>query len=239
MNDPLVEIIILTLNGKEDTIKCLRSLERTRYSNFRVSVVDQNSTDGTPDLIARDFPSVNLIRLKENRGFCGGNNLVLRESKADYCVLLNNDTEQDPDWLSALVRVAEQDPTVASLQPKVLSMREPEKLEYAGAAGGFMDIYGYPICQGRVFDQLEEDHGQYDESRDIFWSCGVAMFLRMSVLRKVGVLDELMFIYAEELDSAGASIWPVTGCVTSPNPSFTIWAAAPWPANSSAIARNT
>ncbi len=79
-------------------------------------------------------------------------------------------------------------------------MREPHKFEYAGAGGGFMDIYGYPICQGRVFDELEEDQGQYDEARDIFWSCGVAMFLRTEVLRKVGYLDESMFIYAEELD---------------------------------------
>jgi len=200
MNEPLVEIILLTLNGKEDTIKCLNSLRRTRYGNFRVTVVDQNSSDGTPALIAKEFPWANLVRNAENTGFCKANNLILTRSEAKYCVLLNNDTEQDSDWLSALVNVAEHDVTVAALQPKVLSMRDPGRFEYAGAAGGFMDIYGYPLCRGRVFDHVEEDHGQYDDCREIFWSCGVAMFLRMEVLKKVGYLDELMFIYAEELD---------------------------------------
>jgi GT2 family glycosyltransferase len=200
MNAPLVEVIILTLNGKGDTVKCLQSLARCSYPNFRVTVVDQNSSDGTPAVIEKEFPWVNLIRNPRNTGFCEGNNIVLKQSEAAYCVLLNNDTEQDPDWLTTLVNVAEQDPEIATLQPKVLSMREPHKFEYAGAAGGFMDIYGYPLCQGRVFDRLEEDNGQYDVQRDIFWSCGVAMFLRMEVLKRVGYLDELMFIYAEELD---------------------------------------
>lgn len=200
MKEPPVEIIILTLNGIDHTTKCLRSLQRTRYGNFSVSVVDQNSRDGTPEFLEKQFPWVKLVRNTRNTGFCHGNNSILRNSAATYCVLLNNDTEQDPDWLRHLVSVAEQNPMVAALQPKIKSLREPHKLEYAGAAGGFMDIYGYPLCQGRVFFDVEEDHGQYDRGREIFWSCGVALFLRREILTRIGYLDELMFIYAEELD---------------------------------------
>ena len=198
MNEPSVEVIILNLNGTDDTVRCLTSLRHTRYGNFKVTLVDQHSSDGSAELVERDFNWVNLIRNSENNGFCKGNNQILRGSRAKYCVLLNNDTEPDPHWLARLVEIAEHNPHVAALQPKILSMRDRQRFEYAGAAGGFIDIYGYPLCRGRVFDQVEEDHGQYDDAREIFWSCGVAMLLRREVLEKIGYLDELMFSYAEE-----------------------------------------
>jgi hypothetical protein len=197
---PDVEIILLNWNGKEDTIRCLESLRRTRYGNFTVTMVDQNSGDGTAALVAEQYPEVNLVQNKVNNGFCKGNNQILRGSTAKYCVLLNNDTEQDPYWLDHLVREAESDPDVAALQPKVLSMGDRRRFDHAGAAGGFIDVYGYPVCRGRIFDHIEEDHGQYDDARDVFWCCGVAMFLRMEVLRRIGYLDEVMFSYAEETD---------------------------------------
>jgi len=155
MNEPSVEVIILNLNGKDDTVRCLTSLRHTRYGNFKVTLVDQHSSDGSAELVERDFSWVNLVLNSENNGFCKGNNQILRVSRAKYCVLLNNDTEPDPHWLARLVEVAERNPHVAALQPKILSMRDRRRFEYAGAAGGFIDIYGYPLCRGRVFDQVE------------------------------------------------------------------------------------
>jgi GT2 family glycosyltransferase len=191
---------VLNYNGREDTLRCLSSLRATRYPNFQVTLVDQNSQDGTADEVARRFPWVRLVRNPVNNGFCAGNNQILRQSTAQYCVLLNNDTEQEPDWLDHLVEVAESDSRIAALQPKVRSLRDRTKFDYAGAAGGFIDIYGYPQCRGRIFDAVEEDRGQYDDLRRVFWCCGVAMFLRREVLDRVGFLDEGMFSYAEETD---------------------------------------
>ena len=200
MSEPSVEIIVLNYNGREDTLRCLSSLSRTSYPNFGITLVDQNSDDGLAQEIPTLFPEVQLVRNKQNNGFCGGNNQILKSSTAKYCVLLNNDTEQEPEWLSRLVEVAETDPHIAALQPKVLSTKDRRKFDYAGAAGGFIDVYGYPQCRGRIFTQIEEDHGQYNDLRQVFWCCGVAMFLRREVLNRVGCLDEVMFSYAEETD---------------------------------------
>ncbi|MCU0787759.1 MAG: glycosyltransferase family 2 protein [Verrucomicrobia bacterium] len=200
MNESSVEIVILNYNGREHTLRCLESLKQTDYPNFKVTLVDQNSSDGTAEVVAKLHPWVHLIRNRVNSGFCEGNNQALRSSTARYCVLLNNDTLQDPGWLAELVRVADRMPEVAALQPKVRSLRQRHKFDYAGAAGGFIDIYGYPHCRGRIFDEVEEDRGQYDDFHRVFWCCGVAMFLRREVLEQVGYLDELMFSYAEETD---------------------------------------
>jgi len=197
---PLVEIIILNLNGKEDTVKCLNSLKKISYKNYKITVVDQNSSDGSPEIIKRKFPHVKLIRNKVNTGFTGGNNQVLRKSKAKYCVLLNNDTTQEPSWLSELVKIAESDEKIAALQPKVLSLRNKKLFEHAGAGGSYIDVYGYPIYRGYVVDIAEEDKGQYNDFREVFWCCGVAMFLRMSALKKIGYLDDDFFLYSEEMD---------------------------------------
>ena len=200
MKKPLVEVIILIYNGKENIENCLNSLKKTKYPNFIVTVLDQASSDGGPELVEEKHPWVNLIRNDKNDGFAGGNNKILKQSKAKYCVLLNDDTEQDPNWIDELVKFAEQDEKISALQPKVLSLRDRKKFEHAGACGGFMDIYGYPFCRGRVFFTTEEDKGQYDDIKEIFWSCGVAMFLRMSILKEVGYLDEDFFCYSEEID---------------------------------------
>jgi len=197
---PLVEVIILTHNGKENIKKCLNSLKKTNYKNIRVSVVDQDSRDGTSEIIKKNYKWVNLVRNNRNKSFTEGNNDLLKFSKAKYCILLNDDTEQDRDWIKELVEVAEKDKEIGALQPKVLSMKNRKEFEYAGAAGGFVDIYGFPVCRGRVFDDIEQDRGQYDDLRQVFWSCGVAMFLNMSVLKKIGYLDETFGSYAEELD---------------------------------------
>ncbi len=200
-NEPLVEVIILTHNGKSNLIKCLSSLKKTRYSNLIVSVVDQNSQDGTFEYIKNNHSYVKLVRNKINKSFSEGNNDILKKSKAKYCILLNDDTEHHPNWIKELVKIAEKDEKIVALQPKVLDMKNRKYFEYAGAAGGFIDIYGYPICRGRIFDSVEEDKGQYNDEKEIFWSCGVAMFIRKDMIKKINYLDEVFESYAEELDA--------------------------------------
>lgn len=197
---PLVEIIILSADGKQHLEKCLKSLKKVNYQNLKITVVDQGSIDGTSEFVKKNYPKINLIRNEVGKGFAGGNNQALRKSKAKYCILLNDDTEQEPNWISELVKVAEKDDKIAALQPKVLAMRDKKKFEYAGACGGHIDIYGYPICRGRVFDNLEEDSGQYDDVANIFWSCGVAMLIRRKVLDEIGYMDEDFYLYSEEMD---------------------------------------
>lgn len=197
---PSVDVIVLNTNGGKHIFDCLDSLKKTKYPNFRVNVVDQSSTDGSPERIKKEYPWVNLIRNKKNNGFVGGNNQILRKTKAKYSILLNDDTIQEPLWIRKLIEVAENDKDIAFLQPKVRSLRNKEFFEYAGAAGGYMDIYGYTMCQGRIFFELEKDNGQYDKKRQIFWASGVAICIKNSVLKKIGYLDEDFFIYYEETD---------------------------------------
>ena len=113
---------------------------------------------------------------------------------------MNDDTEQEIDWIDKLVDVAESDDKIAALQPKVLSLRDKKMFEYAGAGGGYIDIYGYPLCRGRVFFDMEEDKKQYDDLKNVFWSCGVAMLIRREVLDEIGYMDEDFFLYSEEMD---------------------------------------
>lgn len=197
---PSVEIIIPTFNSKNNILKCLRSLEKCKYPNLKVSVVDQNSSDGTYEEIKKNLPKINLVRNPENNGFTGANNQILKKSKADYCILLNDDTEQDYKWIEELVKLAEKDDKIVLIQPKILSLKEKDKFEHAGGAGGFIDIYGYPLCRGRVFFDTEYDKGQYDRIKNIFWASGAAVLIRRNVLDKIGYLDESFFVYSEELD---------------------------------------
>lgn len=200
MVKPSVEILILHHNGIKLIDSCLKTLIKTKYNNFKITLLDQNSSDGSASFIRKKYPQVNLIESKKNLGFAEASNILLRKSKAKYVVLLNNDTEQDPNWLSELVRLAESDKKIFAVQPKIKSLLDKVKFEYAGAAGGFIDIYGYPLCRGRIFDKIEYDKGQYEEIFRIFWGSGAALLIRRSILDKIGYLDEDFFAYAEELD---------------------------------------
>ena len=197
---PLVEVMVMHHNNEKLIDDCLASLKKTKYSNLKVTVIDNASSDNSVKLVKEKYPWVNLIENKENLGFSIGYNKILKTSKAKYAVLLNDDTEQEPNWISELVKVAEKYENIAALQPKFRALKDKKMFEYAGAGGGYMDIYGYPICRGRVFDDVEEDKGQYNDIREIFWSCGGAMFLKLDVLKKIGYLDEKIGTYGEELD---------------------------------------
>ena len=197
---PLVEIIILHHSGLDIIKNCLNSLRKNKYSNLRITVVDQKSEDGSREMIKNKYKEVNLFVNNENDSFAKANNKILKRSKAKYCILLNDDTEHDPNWILKLVECAEKDKNAGALQPKVLSLKNKRMFEYAGAAGGFIDKYGYPFCRGRIFGKVEKDNGQYNYPSEIFWSCGVAMLINMDVIRKIGYLDEDIGSYGEELD---------------------------------------
>lgn len=197
---PLVSVIVLNYNGRKFVDDCFGSLAGTAYHPVEIILVDNASTDGSVEYVREKFPQVRIIRAPANLGYTGGNNLGLRNAVGKYAVLLNNDVQVEPDWLTHLVNEAESDDRLAALQPKLTSMIHRGYFEYAGASGGFIDRYGYAFLRGRLFDTMEKDEGQYDDPRDIFWASGAALFLRMEVLNQVGLLDETFFMHFEEID---------------------------------------
>jgi len=196
-------IIIPHCNGWELLRACLASLAATDCRNFQAYLVDNGSTDGSPETAQRQFPWLRVIRAPRNLGFAGGCNLGIRSTAEEYVVLLNNDTEVEPGWLGALIGSMDADPAIAAAQPKIRWLRQRDTFDYSGGAGGQMDVYGYPYCRGRVFETLERDEGQYDSAGpDIFWASGSASAYRRSALELVGLLDEDFFMHMEEIDLA-------------------------------------
>ncbi len=202
MKQPKVDVIVLNYNGEKFLKNCLDTLKKTTYKNYRVILVDNASSDRSLEIIRSGYMDyVALIENKDNLGFVKANNQVMAaDGDADYFVLLNNDTEVEPDWLTELVKVAEQDPSIGALQPKLKSLRDREKFDYNGASGGYFDRFGYTVCRGRVFDTIEQDKGQYDDSREVFWAGGPAIFLRKSTLAQTGLLNDSFGAYFEEID---------------------------------------
>ena len=141
-----------------------------------------------------------LSAITENWGFAKGYNEALKQVDADYYVMLNSDVEVTPGWLEPMINLLENDKSIAACQPKILSYHNKKMFEYAGAAGGWIDKYGYPFSKGRVFDICEEDHGQYDQSEPIFWASGAALFIRSSVFHEMKGFDEYFFAHQEEID---------------------------------------
>jgi len=151
---------------------------------------------------AEAVAGVSILTSTRNLGYAGGCNLGLRQAKGEYLVLLNNDTEVDPNWLAPLIETMERDSTIAAVQPKILNHTYRERFDYSGAAGGELDIFGYPFARGRLFEQCEIDRGQYNTVKDIFWASGAAVLLRKSALDRVGLLEEDFFAHMEEIDLA-------------------------------------
>ncbi len=180
--------------------QCLPSVMETEYKDFRVVVVDNASTDGSVTWLKQHYPKVSIIENGENYGFARGNNIAIEQSQAEYVVLLNNDVEVTPTWLSALVSRADRFATLGAVAPKLLHFERRNEFEYAGAAGGLLDNFGYPFARGRIFHTLEVDEGQYDDQHECFWATGAALLLRRSALMDVGLLDESFFMHMEEID---------------------------------------
>lgn len=196
-----VAVIILNWNGEKLLREFLPSVvANTDTSIADVIVADNGSTDGSRELLRKDFPQVKLLEFDENLGFAGGYNRALRETGYRYTLLLNSDVETPAGWLTPLHDFMEAHPDAAACQPKILSYKQKEKFEYAGAAGGFIDRNGYPYCRGRIFDTVEDDNGQYDIPVEVFWATGAALMVRTDLYEKAGGLDERFFAHMEEID---------------------------------------
>ena len=195
-----VAVVILNYNGKKFLSKFLPLvIERTK-EDAEIWVADNNSLDGSVDVMREEFPNVNLIENPYNGGFATGYNLALKQIEADYYVLLNSDIEVTDNWVKPVIELMESDPKIAACQPKILDYYKQSDFEYAGAAGGFIDKYGYPFCRGRVFQSIEKDEGQYNEAIEVFWASGACMFVRADLYHQFGGLDDDFFAHMEEID---------------------------------------
>ena len=194
-----VAVVILNYNGEELLRRFLPSVVQHSHE-ARIIVADNGSTDNSLEILSREFPEVGVIALGANYGFCGGYNRSLRQVSADYFVLLNSDVEVTSGWLTPLRTILDQSKDIAAVQPKILSHRNRRLFEYAGAGGGFIDTLGYPFCRGRVFDHVEEDNGQYDDTRAVFWSSGACMMIRAEKFHEHDGFDEDLFAHMEEID---------------------------------------
>jgi GT2 family glycosyltransferase len=194
-----VAIVILNWNGRKFLEKFLPSV--VEYSaGAEVIIADNDSKDDSVSFLKEHYPQLRIILNNENGGYAKGYNDALAQVDAEYYVLLNSDIEVTPGWVQPVIDVMDADPGIAAAQPKLLSYAQKDEFEYAGAAGGFIDKYGYPFCQGRVFGNLEKDLGQYDEVREIFWATGAAMFVRAEKFWEIGGLDADFFAHMEEID---------------------------------------
>ena len=196
-----VSVVILNWNGVGMLQKFLpKVVEYSVNQDIEICVADNASTDDSCAWVEAHCPDVRLIKLDKNYGFADGYNKALQQVEAEYVVLLNSDVEVTPHWLEPLVEYMDAHPEVAACQPKIRSERNKVLFEYAGAAGGYLDKYGYPFCRGRIFDVVEEDEGQYDTIQSIFWATGAALFIRLKDYRESGGLDGRFFAHMEEID---------------------------------------
>ena len=196
-----VAVVILNYNGKKFLEQFLPNVIASCDPTLaEVIVADNASTDDSVAFMRERFPEVRLIENGSNGGFTTGYNLALQQVEAQYYVLLNSDIEVTPNWIEPVIEMMDADPNIAACQPKIRSYYHKEQFEYAGACGGFIDKFGYPFCRGRVFQNLEEDKGQYDTPMEVFWATGACMFVRADLYHQIGGLDDSFFAHMEEID---------------------------------------
>ncbi|MGE4586454.1 MAG: glycosyltransferase family 2 protein [Mangrovibacterium sp.] len=201
MNTANVAIVILNWNGEKLLNRFLPSvLAHSRQKGVDVIVADNGSDDNSLSLLRKCFPEVRLLKLYMNQGFARGYNQALKQVKTDYYILLNSDVEVSPNWITPLIRPMEEDPSVAAVQPKILSWHKKNEFEYAGAAGGFIDKQGFPFCRGRILNVTEKDQGQYDRLIPVFWASGACMAIRSRAFREAGGFDPDFWAHMEEID---------------------------------------
>ena len=193
-------VVILNWNGKSFLEKFLPSVISFSNDEAKIFVIDNASTDGSVSFLKQYFPSVGIVQNENNGGFSKGYNDGLKHIEAEYFVLLNSDVEVTENWITPIIKLMDNDKSIAACQPKIKSYYQKKYFEYAGAAGGFLDKYYYPFCRGRIFDSVEEDLGQYDNSCEVFWASGASLFVRAKLYIEVGGLDEDFFAHMEEID---------------------------------------
>ena len=200
-------VVILNWNTEGFLREFLPGLLRScdKVEGTRVVVADNASTDGSLKAMAEEFPQVRTLKFEKNLGFTGGYNRAFRElgdgpDAPEYFLLINSDIEVPEGWLGPLVDWMDSHPECGACAPKLHSWQDRDSFEYAGAAGGFIDRYGYPFCRGRVMGRVEKDKGQYDSPADVFWATGACLMVRSSVFRMLGGLDSRFFAHMEEID---------------------------------------
>ena len=196
----VAKIVILNWNGVDHLRKFLPSVVAAAPEGVEIIVADNGSTDASVAVLGEEFPTVRVLRMDRNYGFAGGYNRALEQVEADYYLLLNSDVETPEGWLQPLTECLDRNPDVAVVAPKLISSEERRMFEYAGAAGGYIDLLGYPFCRGRILRTVEEDRGQYDDARDVFWVSGAAFCCRAEVFRALGGFDDDFFAHMEEID---------------------------------------
>lgn len=192
-------IVIVTWNALEHLKTFLPSVTETDYPEFEIIIADNASADGSKEWIQSNYPEVKIATFDANYGYCGGNNRAVPYARNEILIFLNNDVEVEKNWLHGLNKSFQKD-HIAAAQPKMLSYTDKDTFEYAGAAGGFIDNYGYPFCRGRIFDEVEEDLGQYQDTAELFWASGAALAVRKELFVDLGGFDEDFEFHMEEID---------------------------------------
>ncbi len=196
-----VAVVILNWNGANYLKRFLPGvISSSDIHGVKIFVADNASSDDSLDILEKDFTEVEVLKFDKNYGFAEGYNRALSQIESEYFLLLNSDVEVSTNWLHQLIKVMDSDPLVAACAPKIKSYEMKDYFEYAGAAGGYIDKYGYAFCQGRIFDALEPDYGQYDKPREIFWTTGACMFVRAPLYKLAGGFDPQFFAHFEEID---------------------------------------
>lgn len=194
-----IAVVILNWNGVRLLEQFLPSV--MSYSpEATIYVADNASTDSSIEFVKTNYPAVKIIQNKGNFGYAHGYNVALQHVEEPYFCLLNSDVEVTENWLQPILDIFEKEKNVAIIQPKILDFKNKSLFEYAGAAGGFIDKYGYPYCRGRIFETVEKDNGQYDDFYEIFWASGACFFIRKDVFNQLGGFDESFFAHQEEID---------------------------------------
>ncbi len=208
-----VSIVIPHWNNVDVLSECLESISNTNFENFETIVVDNASTDNSVASVRSNYPNVKLIENDKNYGYAGGCNIGAEAASGDFLIFLNNDTVQEKDWISNLIKTINSDDKIAAVQPKILNYYNRNVFDYAGGSGGHMDIYCFPFARGRIFSFQENDEGQYNNKEKCFWSSGTCFMVRRELFQKAGGFDESFFAHMEEIDmcwrlyAMGFEVW--------------------------------
>jgi len=197
---PTVAVIILNWNGRKYLERFLPFILASTYKNMDIILADNASTDDSVEYVQSHFPTVKVLINKSNDGFAGGYNWAMEHINHEISVLLNSDVEVSEGWIEPAISLFEKNTTLAAVQPKILDYNNRDQFEYAGAAGGWIDRYGYPFSKGRIFDSIEKDIHQYDDVSQIFWASGAAMFIRTAIFKEMKGFDTFFFAHQEEID---------------------------------------
>lgn len=195
-----IAIVILNWNGVKLLEQFLPSIVNYSSKEAVIYIADNASTDNSIGFVKENYPTIQIVKNTQNSGYAKGYNDALKHIEADVYCLLNSDVEVTKDWLKPIIDVFNNDKNTAIIQPKLLDFKEKSSFEYAGAAGGFVDLFGYPYCRGRLFNSLEKDEGQFNDTSNIFWASGACLFIRAAIFKQIGGLDEDYFAHQEEID---------------------------------------